>query len=471
MLLIGETGSGKTSFLNLIYNCGLVQALHVGFAEGFAHFRGFNDIKLENAVANKMESKTSDAKLYNVELCGLKMGVVDTPGFGDSRGIEEDEQNVRRIIDALKEEEYLNCICLIINGRYCRMSVTLRYVLTEVTSILPREIVSNVIVVFTNTADPLVLNFDPNWLKTFFGREIEDSRMFCVENPYCKFGRAKKQQGKLPVRGFQKSFDETIEVLRDMTTTMKNFRRVHTSHFATLYQKKQEVEVKVNYLLTAYEKQKDLEKQIEKTEAEAEVALQRKMLNSEFHSTLRRVRWKVVQTDHHNVLCGAANCHSNCQMRAFVPKSFDKEVFKHCACMGGSDTCKVCGHSYLMHYLTEVMYKTEEYTEEFVDDEMKKKFERARTMYERETVIKEVLKREREASQRERLRLSDHLLLTLEEFHKLSINRSYAKLLENQLAVVQYRLEGSVGPETKNLRKTKDVIQKKLQLVVSATLN
>ena len=33
MLLIGETGSGKTSFLNLLYNCGTVQALGCGFGK------------------------------------------------------------------------------------------------------------------------------------------------------------------------------------------------------------------------------------------------------------------------------------------------------------------------------------------------------------------------------------------------------------------------------------------------------
>jgi len=71
MLLIGETGSGKTSFLNLLCNCGLVQAL--GFTEGLAQFRQFNDIKLENAESRKLESKTTDAKLYNVEMGELKV--------------------------------------------------------------------------------------------------------------------------------------------------------------------------------------------------------------------------------------------------------------------------------------------------------------------------------------------------------------------------------------------------------------
>ena len=91
-------------------------------------------------------------------------------------------------------------------------------------------------------------------------------------------------------------------------------------------------------------------------------------------------------------------------------------------------------------------------------------------MEERATIFKRELRRQREASEQERQRLSERLLLTIEEFHKLGINRNYAKLLENQLAVVKHRLEGSVGAETKDLRKTKEEIEKKLQLV-ETTLN
>ena len=476
MLLIGETGSGKTSFLNLICNCGMIQALHVGFGDvdAFSQLRQFNAVELENAVSNQMESKTSGAKLYNVELCGIKMGVVDTPGFGDSRGFEEDKRNVAKIIAAVEEEDYLNCVCLVINGRQSRMSATLRYVLTEITAILPKEIVSNVIVVFTNTADGLDLNFDLNALETFFGKEIENSRMFCIENPYCRLDKAKKQTGKLPaekiVRSLQKSFDETNEVLKEMSTTVKDFHQVHTARFATLYEKKQEIEAKVLSLLTAYDNQQDIEKKLALAEAEAVSALHKKQLNEDFHSTQRMVRWKVVATDRHYTLCGAAHCHSNCHAPCYLPKSFEKKDFKNCAAMDDSNMCKECGHSYRLHYHAETCYEKEEYTEELVDYEMKKKFEEAKTMEERATIFKQKLKRKRQASQLERQRLSERLLSTLEEFHKLGINRNYAKLLENQLAVVECRLEGSVGPETQDLRKTKDEIEKKLKLV-TATLN
>ena len=75
MLLIGETGSGKTSFLNLICNFNLVQTL--GFQAGSEQFHNFNDFVLENATSQQMESKTSDAKLYNVEFHDLKVGIID----------------------------------------------------------------------------------------------------------------------------------------------------------------------------------------------------------------------------------------------------------------------------------------------------------------------------------------------------------------------------------------------------------
>ena len=66
-------------------------------------------------------------------ICGLNVGVIDTPGFGDSRGLKE---NAGEIVRALSSEDYVNCICLTINGRESRMSATLKYVLSEVTSIL-----------------------------------------------------------------------------------------------------------------------------------------------------------------------------------------------------------------------------------------------------------------------------------------------------------------------------------------------
>ena len=122
-----------------------------------------------------MESKTSGTALYNIELNSLKIGVIDTPGFGDSRGMDEDRKHAQRIIAALKEVEHINCICLVINGRLSRMTGTLRYILAEITAILPKTVLDNVVVVFTNTANVLDLNFDLESLSEYFGKEVENA--------------------------------------------------------------------------------------------------------------------------------------------------------------------------------------------------------------------------------------------------------------------------------------------------------
>ena len=58
-------GSGKTSFLNLLCNCSLIQELGSKFDENaFAKLKNFHKLEFENAGSKKMESKTSGVTLY-----------------------------------------------------------------------------------------------------------------------------------------------------------------------------------------------------------------------------------------------------------------------------------------------------------------------------------------------------------------------------------------------------------------------
>lgn len=292
MLLIGETGSGKTSFLNLLWNNGKICELGYDVHQ----LDRFNDIKLENAKAKKMESKTMGIKMYNIELCSHKIGVIDLPGFGDSRGMEEDKKPSKVIVEALKSEEYINCICLVINGRTSRTTTTLRYVLTEITAILPRVVLDNVIVVLTNTSNPLYCNFEPAKLKDFFGKEIDEKQIFYIENPYCHLEKAKEKKTSLShdiiVRSLRSAFDETSILLAKMHSVIKDFKRIHTHHFSSLYEMKQEIERKVLDLLTEYDYQIELEKQIAIAGERVKRASRSKQLHADYKSTQEVKRWK-----------------------------------------------------------------------------------------------------------------------------------------------------------------------------------
>ena len=57
--------------------------------EAFYHF---NDMKLEDARSCMMQRRTNGILLYKITLGELNIEVIDTPGFGDIRGMQQDEK-------------------------------------------------------------------------------------------------------------------------------------------------------------------------------------------------------------------------------------------------------------------------------------------------------------------------------------------------------------------------------------------
>ena len=96
---------------------------------------------------------------------------------------------------------------------------------------------------------------------------------------------------------------------------------------------------------------------------------------------------------------------------------------------------------------------------------MKQKFKEAKTQEERARHMHEDLTRQLSESQEERTRISESLVSKIKEFQNLGVSRNYAKLIENQLAVIALRLESADSSEAQPLRKTYEQLEKKLKLI------
>ena len=96
---------------------------------------------------------------------------------------------------------------------------------------------------------------------------------------------------------------------------------------------------------------------------------------------------------------------------------------------------------------------------------MKKQFEKAKSSEEIAQTLRNKFNSQRKSSEEERQKLSIELLNVIDEFQKLGISRNYAKILEDQLFVIQTRLEGEIGVNVADLRNSKKEIEKKLVLV------
>jgi hypothetical protein len=123
ILLLGTTGSGKTSIINFFYllskrfNKDKIEKLSktkkILIKNNF--FDGDEIGKsTEGELEKKGNSKTQFSKCYELKIKTKKyifnLMLIDTPGLGDTRGIDQDEKNIENIIKFMKENKIeLNC--------------------------------------------------------------------------------------------------------------------------------------------------------------------------------------------------------------------------------------------------------------------------------------------------------------------------------------------------------------------------
>ena len=93
---------------------------------------------------------------------------LDTPGLSDTRGIEQNEINMNKIVEEISLLGSLTSIIIVINGSVSRLTINLRLFISYLHGTIPDIILENIIVVLTNVKkyessfDLKVLNFNRN---------------------------------------------------------------------------------------------------------------------------------------------------------------------------------------------------------------------------------------------------------------------------------------------------------------------
>ncbi|CAD7967880.1 unnamed protein product [Amoebophrya sp. A120] len=530
LLLLGPTGSGKTSFLNLLCNMDAV----VEHSEmKIEQFRNFNEITLENSLEDRMASKTSGAKVYDVSFgdkqCGIcqgfasddphatwvqthgcpkphffhrsclapwlqqrnecptcrtpspelyhanvtgsKLRVIDTPGFGDSRGFEHDKRHVSKILEAIEGVNFINAICLVINGRESRMNPMLKYVLSQISSIMPAGVINNVFVLFTNANDGLDLNFDmaeleSNLLMASVSAATSTPKLnwTFIENPYARVEKAKNLSGRYNASyynndmissGLKIAFEQGARRLEDLFDVLQKPKfqiPIHTNKFLDLHAKKQQIDKNFVDILAQYRAEQDLDTQLDKARKDLEAASNKKQLNENYMVAKKQKQWVTTATASHNTLCNYPGCHCNCHLNCTLCKSFDPEVFRGCAAMchpctdsghgfTRKDHCAECGHAYSYHYHNEVKWEEKEKTIHRLNDTKKKAFDQASTFEQQKRILLESLAHEKRTTEARLKLLKEQLLINVDAFQNLAMSRNFLKVLQRQIDLVALHIE------------------------------
>ncbi|KAJ1304177.1 hypothetical protein OPQ81_008577 [Rhizoctonia solani] len=141
ILLIGETGSGKTSFMSLLLN--LFQG------NGPFELKDKHFLDSESGL-DLSQSKTTEPRLYSFTTSnGIKMEILDTPGLDDTRGIKKDQKHVEKTYCAIQElVTRIDGVMIIANGTVQRLTLATDYTLNILATMFPRSILENIGIIF-----------------------------------------------------------------------------------------------------------------------------------------------------------------------------------------------------------------------------------------------------------------------------------------------------------------------------------
>ncbi|KAF9255381.1 hypothetical protein L218DRAFT_967371 [Marasmius fiardii PR-910] len=471
ILLLGETGVGKTALLSFIGN-----VLEGHGVDQYIDMHGMSNEK----GGSQSQSQTDAATLYEFKSQnGVVVRILDTPGLGDTRGLTADELHKATIAEAIQDHvDVVNAVLILTNGTVPRLTVATDYALTTLTSIFPRTLVHNIGFIYTNVSNPLSWNFATHTLPY----ELQNAKQFLFDNPLAMWRKYKSIEGKLsPQMRRQHSLTvqdaerKALEVLVDLADWIDQCPPQPTKDIISLYEQSQAIEKNIvdafAQLQYAAEKKRELEelkKQLENSNFDVGM-----FENLEITSRQRYIQRP--QDDRLTVVCLVPGCYSNCREHRSNPynrwrehESFDR--------LNEAGVCSACGHELTNHQTSPWQWHQ---VEEDVDPGEQMMYGRAKGKG-RQEASKELAEVEIEKATKEIDKATKEIREVIngvaraaEAYSELSLSGSFITQIDKSIQKIKHNIEEMSqkgdAVEAQKLKESMGNMEKKLEFLAWAT--
>ena len=409
ILILGESGVGKSTFINAFVDYlafhSLNDAMNADKLEWVIPCSFSTQVmdrsNPESAIqqievkvgsrsdehdGSKGQSATQQTAVYPVNIGNSTIRLIDTPGVGDTRGVEYDRKNMSDILSTLSSYDELHGIIILLKSNNSRLSVTFRFCVKELLTHLHRDATQNVVFGFTNTR---ISNYTPG--DTFkpltallaehpdVGLNLTTHTTYCFDSESFRFLAAHKSGTTMENledfrRSWQHSKDESWRLIEHFKS-----RKPHlVKHMISLNSTRE--------LISQLTKPMAEISQIIRTNIELNKDQVADWNNTRLTGTrlrsrlrLQKIQLKVMDLDEPRTVCCnpsctetradsngedkqvtvyRTHCHEVCYLTDVKSDQMAHPALIGCTAFGGSDACNHCSHHWSEHM--HVLYELDE---------------------------------------------------------------------------------------------------------------
>lgn len=250
-MLLGESGVGKSTFINALVNyltfdtfedaekSDSIALIPVSFLTTVSSNFDCVQVKYGDVDQNENHDKigssvTRRCRSYIFEVSAkAQIRLIDTPGFCDTSGIDQDMYNMREIFTYLVKIRHLNAICFLMKPDSSRLTIQFRFVFDIMLKFLPTYQRRSVLFCFTNTRPRFYSSAETGNLvrtllreKDFDGVNFSQRNVFCFDSESFRFLMARKQNIEFDddiIQEYKKSWTVSVKeaekLLRELLKT------------------------------------------------------------------------------------------------------------------------------------------------------------------------------------------------------------------------------------------------------------
>ncbi|KAK0631372.1 hypothetical protein B0T14DRAFT_559179 [Immersiella caudata] len=420
ILLLGETGVGKSTFINAFINYMSFDTLDEALASDQLHSvipcsfstqvmdrsRPGGKITEHRVVVGKRDdendgsrgnSATQQTSVYPINIGSRTYRLIDTPGVGDTRGPNADRKNMADILATINSYEELHGILILLKSNNSRLTVTFRFCIQELLMHLHRDALHNIAFGFTNTR---ISNYTPGDtfgpLKTLLDQHpdinlpLNGDTTYCFDSESFRYLAAQRQGVEMEnAESFRRSWKHSSEE----SNRLINYFRSRQPHLVTntislngtrqlilgLTKPMAEIAqlIQQNIIRCQAQEKEIADRRLAGEDLRKKLQIQKVLLKSRPLSMPRTVCAdrnciEVKDNGGQQITVYKTHCHPECYLDGVRVEAIGQPGLIHCVAFNGN-TCRRCSHHWRNHL--HIMYELDPYTTTMTDAAVQKQLD------------------------------------------------------------------------------------------------